>query len=50
MARSRFKHGKACNYAKTKGIDPKDVYQVLVRNHGISIVTKTQIKKAGIKI
>lgn len=43
MARSRMKHGKACNYAKQQGVNPKDVYAVLVRNHGICIVRKSEI-------
>ena len=38
-----MKHGKACNYAKQQGVNPKDVYAVLVRNHGICIVRKSEI-------
>lgn len=42
MSRSRLKIGRACNYAKEHGIDPKDVYSVFVRNHNISIVSKKE--------
>lgn len=44
MARSRLKHGKACNVAKQRGIDPKNVLMGLTRgntNNQVNIITKS---------